>query len=442
MPDLEELRGFDPGLGWRMPPADEIRRLGDRRRRRRTALAIGGGVLAVALALGTPVLALHGDGARDLEPAPSPAPTPITRIPDGFPIATAFPGYEPDGDPVRLDTSTKSVGLSLCDIDPLPDDGVADRAQLHYTGGSGDETSRALLVYGDDDDAHRALIAVQSAAQDCADHPSGDGSVEVTRPLRLDLTAEESFAYSTEVTEPGGPSTEATVTELQRVGNALLVEWSRGPAGGRWSITTEASGLRRRSMTPLAAMCVFSVEPCSSGPTTRSDEIPEDFPLGAGLVYGAGESMTGPSATIVGVSFAEGCPTGGWPADTWPGLGASDRLAVRLDGAHHDLVRELVTFEDSSRAADTMTNLATAVAGCPGALRLDVGPADPHSLTFGVTDAAGGSIFRLVRVGHAVLATEQTGALTTGTLAGDVPPLADDDHLVTDEMCAFTNDGC
>ena len=131
------------------------------------------------------------------------------------------------------------------------------------------------------------------------------------------------------------------------------------------------------------------------------------------------------------------------------GAGATDRLAVRLQGIEYGVVRELVTFEDATRAADAVTALTAAVAACPTngtpvITKLDADTGYPSSLTFGFTytDGLGGALFQVVRVGHAVLATMETGEFGSDSLAAGVPTLTNDSRTLTDLMCEFTADGC
>jgi hypothetical protein len=448
MPDLDELTGFDPGLGAPMLPPSEVRRRGDRLRRRRTCLVAGGAALAVALAVGAPVLALSGGHDRDVQPAPSPGPSVawVTAVPDGFPLADGFPT------PSEVTTRQDPDLLPICGPWQME---FEDSAVVRYAGQSEDSAQRMLVLFKDANAARAQLALLRESTNHCAPVPGPPGSdVSLSAgPVPLDHVArqaEDTYAFAEQVRHDDGLVSDLTLVEVSRTGNALYFDSAYTSAGGDGVVASELVRLEQASQRPLMAMCVFSADPCSTtvgGPTAPvadTNEIPDGFALGTGFVTGPDEFVTGPSATINGVSFADACQ-----AQVWPGPGVTDRLAVRLQGVEHGVVRELVTFEDSSRAADAVTSLTSLVAECPTSgsrvitkLEPDTGHQDSLTFGFTYTDGLGGALFQVVRVGHAVLATVETGEFAGGSLAAGVPTLTTDNRQVTELMCEFTAEGC
>jgi len=93
---LDALRTPEPGLT--LPPADEVRRRGDRLRRRRRTWQVAGAAAAVAVVVGGGALLGAGDTTpRDL-PVTRPSTTPpiSTAVPSGLPITSGWP--DPGGD--------------------------------------------------------------------------------------------------------------------------------------------------------------------------------------------------------------------------------------------------------------------------------------------------------------------------------------------------------
>jgi hypothetical protein len=450
MPDLDELAGFDPGTAGPLLPPSEIRRRGDRRRRT-TTLAVAGAALAAAVAVGTPVALLAGGGAdRQVQPMPSPpAPTPspgwVTTVPADFPLTAGFPDQE----------ATPGSGLSndpnlapICDGAGVAD--FVDDRVVTYTGESEDRAVRVLALYPDDTAARAQLAQLRAAIAGCGPAPIADGTTAVYDTVPADLGTEESFAYSQQVRHDDGLVSDLTYVQVARTGNALYLESSYGAVGGDQAVVAESQRLLDNAAAPLQSMCLFAEHPCviegePASPSGTTDDIPDDFALGLGFQVGVDESVTGPSSTINGVSFADLCRT-----DAWPGTGGTDRLAVRLEGIEHSATRELVTYETAEQASAVVTGLSDAVAACSQNEdrrfeTLDADTGYPSSLTFGFTyrEGLGGALFQVVRVGRAVLATVETGEFGPDSLQNGVPTLTADNREITDLMrCSWTEDGC
>jgi hypothetical protein len=420
MPDLDELAGFDPGLGAPLLPASEIRRRGDRLRRRRTGLVAGGAAFMVALAVGTPVLAMHGAHGDDVQPAPRPAPAPapgrpvdwLTTVPPAFPLADGFP--TPSGSPPKPDPEL----IPTCRPWELQSE---DARVVSYAGESEGQAQRELVLFADAQQASAQMHALRDATTDCRATASG-GTPLVFAPVPIDQVegqADQSYAYAQQSDMGDALMSDLTLVVVTRTGNALYVDSSYGSAGGEAVIADELQRLQEASRVPLQAMCMFSATTCGS-----SLDIPGDLALGTGFVTGAGESVAGPSPTINGVSFSDTCLS-----EVWPGEGATDRLAVRLTAADHALVRELTSYASAEAAAETVASIAEICRGT-GIVPLDADTGYPDSDTFGVREGDAGRLFQVVRIGRTVLATESSGTLVSGSLEGDVAVFTDDNRAV------------
>ena len=465
--DLPELDAFAMDLTHTMLPASEIRRRGDRHRRRRTALVVGGGALAVALAVGAPVIALSGGGNnRGVGPVDTPSPSVtqdtedtedaggawVTAVPDDFPLTAGFPTPAREADHGELPTCG---GLSLAQF--------ADNRIVTYTGESEDTAQRMLVLFPDDDGAREMLAGLKQATSECAAVPvPGGGAETLVAPIPFDQvagSAEETYAFAEQVHHDDGLVSDLTLVEVARTGNALYVDSSYGAAGGDEVVAEQAARLLQRSTAPLQSLCLFAANPCvigSAAPApdggTDTGDIPDGFALETGLATDADTEVTGPDPDIDGVSFADLCQT-----QAWPGAGTTDRLAVRLTGIEYAVTRELVTYEDADAAASVVAALSDSFAACPESPSADGETANDRlfqsleadtgyesSLTFGFAyrQGVGGTLFQVVRVGRAVLATSASGDFFLSSLDSGVAGLTDDNRQVADLMCEFSAAGC
>jgi hypothetical protein len=454
MPDLDELAGFDPGTPTRMLPPSEVRRRGDRRRRT-TTLVVAGAALAAAVAVGTPVALLAGPADRGQvhpmpsPPVPTPAPGWVTTVPADFPLTAGFPDED----------ATPGSGLSADpNMAPVCDgagvEGFVDDRVVTYSGESEDRAVRVLALYPDGAAARAQLASLRTAINGCGPAPIADGTTAVYAPVPADLGTEESFAYTQQVRHDDGLLSDLTYVQVARTGNALYLESSYGAAGGDQVVAAEAERLLEGATAPLQEMCRFAEHPCqvegepAAGSSTEAgsaDDIPAEFPLDVGFGTGSDVSVTGPSSSADGVSFADLCQT-----DAWPGSGGTDRLAVRLEGIEYSVTRELVTYGSAQEASAVVTALSDAVAACPRDedrrfRTLEANTGYPSSVTFGFTyeQGLGGAVHQVVRVGRAVLATVETGEYAPESLAAGVQSLTGDNREITDLMrCSWTEAGC
>ena len=90
----------------------------------------------------------------------------------------------------------------------------------------------------------------------------------------LDLGTEDSVVVAQQVRADDGLLSQLTVTEFAQSGNALFVEQSYGSAGGRPDASSSRPSGSRSDPRPLAAMCVFSAEPCTISTGQGEDPAP------------------------------------------------------------------------------------------------------------------------------------------------------------------------
>ena len=262
MPDLSDLDRFDQGLPPMNPlPPSEVRRRGDRLRRRNTALAAGAGVLVAALAIGTPFVALGGDGGRgrDIQPAPSPTEPArgwITTIPGDFPLTSNF--ADEDAIPHRGLAGDSNLAPS-CSRDSL--DGFVDDLVVSYQREYENREVRILAVYPDADAAAAELVELRDAIDSCRPRAVQGASV-VWEPVDADLGTDETFAFAQQVHHADGLVSELGLYLLGRTGNAIYVDHSSGAAGGEQVVRDEVDRLTQNSAEPLERMCVFSIAGC------------------------------------------------------------------------------------------------------------------------------------------------------------------------------------
>lgn len=460
--DFPELEGFSMDLSQPMLPPSEVRRRGDRQRRRRTAAVAGGGVLAVALAIGAPVLATSGGDERGIQPAPSPTGTRtpdaatdwVTTVPAEFPLAAGFP--TPYDAPERPDGSelTPTCG-------PWFSGDLADQAVLTYTGESEDRGQRWLILFADEDDARASLQQARDSVAACpadgVSGPPGSGTAQVYDEVDVDLGTDESFAWTQRVRHDDGLLSDLTLVQVARTGNALYVDSSYGSAADDDTVAFQSEHLQERSTAPLQSMCLFAEHPCSIESEAATDPatdaaadppagsaIPDDFALDQGMTADSETTVDGPGRDVDGVSFEDLCQTG-----AWPGAGTADRLAVHETGIEYGRTRELVTYGSADEAVAAMTALSAAVDGCPESedrlfQSFDADTGYESSLTFGFTyrEGIGGTLFQVVRVGRAILATSASGDFLADSLGSGVPGETADNAEITALMCTWTEAGC
>jgi hypothetical protein len=263
VPDLDDLDHFDQGLP-RMDllPPSEIRRRGNRLRHRRTALVAGGAVLAAAVAIGTPVLALSGDGGghgRGVDPPLATQPTPVTwvtTIPDDFPLTDGF--ADPTATPNDQLAEDGNLTVS-CGPDGFA--GYTDNEVVAHQGDSEDREVRILTVYADEAAAEAQLAVIRGAVDGCGPFPVKGGN-RTWQSVDADLGTEETFAFAEQVEHRDGLVSDLSTFLLGRTGNAIYVDSSYGAAGGDDVLAAEVARLTEASAGPVAALCAFAADGC------------------------------------------------------------------------------------------------------------------------------------------------------------------------------------
>jgi hypothetical protein len=464
---FEPLDNFPEGLHVNALPASEVRRRGDRMRRRNTALATVGGVVAAAVFIGVPVALMSGDDKDTVDPAP-PIPSVtedaqpgwLTEIPEEFPLADGFPETNgSDGSPTEVLDDPQYDGIGACQTGAIPSDQV-DTAGIVFTGESEDRSSRTLVLLADDAAAAAYLEEVRELIRQCPTTPMDNGEdIYESALVDLDLGTEDSVVVAQQVRGDDGLLSQLTVTEFARTGNAIYVEQSYGSAAGPQVIGFETERLRERSARPLAAMCVFSADPCSmtevspdpdtsSAPVESSTAaIPADFPLAQGMDDSADSDVEGPGPDVEAGPVVDVCGT-----DVWAPSGIVQRLAARETGIEYLETRELTTFISSDEPADSLTQVRDAVSACASiegesygyTTKVLAGPDGYDSFTWGyfADESLDGGVFQLTRVGSAVLVLYAAGEMSESSLQPTADNLTETTLSLAPQMCLFTEDGC
>ncbi|MBZ5740186.1 hypothetical protein [Nocardioides mangrovi] len=466
---IDELSNFDPGPTMTPLPASEVRRRGTRLRRRNTALTAIAAAAAVTV-VAVPVAALAGhDSSSTPQPAP-PVHSWVQQIPDGFDV-TAVPA----GSPVRFDARDDSVvdDFTLCgrpafstrSDDPV---GPATETAGATAGEAGTDGSdgRTLAVYADDTTADRALAALREGVTAC---PRDTGSTPyLWGAVEAPAVADGSLVISQQVRQSGYTG-DLTLTEVVRVGNALLLASTHTDAGGDQAIQETLPALTALSQPVVDQMCVFSATGCSTAsnavdpsPTGEvTTAIAADFPLLDGLPTTAATKdfgRYGPKTDKDPMSFMT-CEN-----DVANGFGgAVERLGGGWTDPAEARVRQLSTFASAAGASAYLRQVE------------EVGTCQPQDTGSGVTEihsgagsdlslgdeafievrwyrhngnpAPGFQVTELVRVGNAVLAQTRTAdgyddnvtsAYLEQIITESDQSLAD----VVDSMCVYAEGGC
>jgi hypothetical protein len=188
----------------------------------------------------------------------------------------------------------------------------------------------------------------------------------------------------------------------------------------------------------------------------RGAGIPDDFPLGLGLVADGDTSVTPPRRDARGVDLQARCWDHAWPGAT------VDRLVVEQVGPELGVTRELVLYPDVATARAVVQRVSARAQQCrllPATSRgpaLHVTPYDdvdsgtaqvsaqmPASFSETPADGQpGGALFELTRVGRAVLAVEDSGEWTRDSAVKGIRVLRRADRDVVARLCVFSKGGC
>jgi hypothetical protein len=463
---FEPLDNFPEGLHVNALPASEVRRRGDRMRRRNTAVATVGGVVAAAVFIGVPVALMSGNDSDTVDPAP-PAPTRtddpapseswITEIPEDFPVTE---GMTDEGEPTEGDLDA----IALCDTSYPTSRGTADSVTYFYSGDGESSATRVFQLWPDDAAAYRSIDQLEEAVQDCPQQPTAGGdSVFETRLVDFDTGGDASLTFVRQVVGDDGLVSQLDTVEVTQVGNAVLVDWSYGAAGGDQAIDIATRILAERSATTRAAMCVFSADPCAGGepvatpegagdgdPTAQGTDttaIPDDFPLVQGMDDGGDSDVEGPGPGVEGARVVDLCGT-----EVFAPSGMVARQAARETGIEYLETREVMTFISADEPAEALTQVREAVSGCARIAgefydwtpRLLEGPPGFDSVTWGffADETLDGGVFQITRVGSAVLVLYAAGEMSEPSLQPTADSLTETTLALAPEMCLWTEGGC
>jgi hypothetical protein len=395
--------------------------------------------------------AVASGGSSADDSAPATAAGPGTLIPDDFPLSAGMGGPQ-DTIPTER-TGTGLRDLALCGTSPLRGLGIRDRMVADNSGGESANT-RELVLLGNPDATRLVAEAFADLASDC-DKPDARGGTETTTEVVASpFRPEPATTLVQTYTFDGEPGTGVTVVHVVPVGAALLVTSTYG----QWT-RDEAQQAVDQTVDPLretvAALEMFDdgttpTEEPSDQPTAGPPpgvSIPEDFPLGAGMVEDGGDfDVTGPSSDDEGLGSVEMCGR-----EVWPSAGSADgvaRLATTALGPEYADRRELLVHGDAEQAVEAMAAVRSAAAECRTSgnqvwtvLDRETGY---DTVTVGLTysDGLGASVFQVTRVGSARLMVQTYGEGTLASLDADADLVTATTEKIVPAMCVFTKTGC
>ncbi|MBB6628862.1 hypothetical protein H5V45_16155 [Nocardioides sp. KIGAM211] len=490
---IQDLEHFNEGMDVNPLPASEVRRRGNRLRRRNNALATVGGLAAVAI-IAVP-LALSASGqdssAPDVGPAtssPSATPSPDAgptwrqRIPDGFPLAEGFPATNgSDGSAVTVTSPTDVEVFPPClgsGDQRTPPARTVDRASVTYVGESEDRREGVLAVYADQDAASAALQQLETDVARCPSQ-RGQNATYLFDALPSDL-GEESFAWTVRVRQGGELSSELTVVQNVRVGNAIYALSYYGAGGANQDVIDFTQRLMTTDSAPtVSSLCVFAAEPCdlpsssvgpeeTAGATGTVDgtgtgsgdaaAIPADFPILDGYPDDAssegGEYGIESASTDAPPLAFEAC------GKQAPALTGVERLSAGWTNPEDFRHRQLTRFADVAAADAWIDAVLQVYRDCPTESTSDgytsvrtvldgrQGDRSASAITGYELDgspAPGLDVVTIVRVGPTVLVATTYGegmAATDQDLADQAASDADAVATLVAAMCRWGDQGC
>jgi len=282
-------------------PASEVRRRGDRRRRTRHA-ALGVAGLAAAIAVAVPITLGNGSADRSVAPSTNTPSAAVTTIPAGFPLTAGMPRRDGvSNQPLTAGPLTseeeKACGQVVWSAQrPIP---TVGGATVTYRDGSEGGQSRSLALYADEEQAGRALRAIDLALSTCGtDQAAGTSFEQVTTPT---ATGSAEVWVVRWIDDKGHPTGEGMISSATRVGNALLLHSETFGSAGDDSVVQYEAGRIAHSTTPvIASMCVFSANGCATTQDSTTPTTPASDVLGP----------TGYDRLRIGMSYADALATG------------------------------------------------------------------------------------------------------------------------------------
>jgi hypothetical protein len=280
-------------------PAAEVRRRGDRRRIRQQA-AIGVAGLAAVAAIAVPMALTHGSTDRStpsIATGPTPSPAAVTMVPANFPLTAGMPhAHTLETLPLTTDEETACGTVVWGATRPIP---TVDGATVSYHDASEGGETRSIALYALPERAASALRTIESTLASCGS--VDDGSGKVTR-LRSATAADPTDVWVIRWTDENGQYTgEGMISSATVVGNALLLDSATFMSAGDDAIVQqEAARVTGRSAAVVAAMCVFSAQPCDQASTAPSSSSDASTVLGP----------TGYGRLRIGMTYDEALATG------------------------------------------------------------------------------------------------------------------------------------
>ena len=228
------------------PPAEDVRRRGDRLRRRRAARAVLGAAVAAAIVVAGASLAL-GDRASDSAPRPAETPAPESVIPPELDLADGLPRSS-------VDTSGTAPKLLVCGKDPSLER-LAVATEKAGDVRHGDFDVRDLYVYPDADTANTVALKLAARFLSCPRFTDDQGRDWTTEVRRTDHRY-QGWVATRFVEVPGPNASPAEAIQVTRVGSFLLVLRQQEIHGvtpdsmTRWA-TNQVTWLLRRQLCLL-----------------------------------------------------------------------------------------------------------------------------------------------------------------------------------------------
>lgn len=174
--------------------------------------------------------------------------------------------------------------------------------------------------------------------------------------------------------------------------------------------------------------------------------LPDDFDLTVGMPGNDSGEPVEAGRKAPGLE-----PAGFCGFDVWADDETLDRLAVSASGPEYGEVRELRLYPDLASASDAVQRFGDMADLCPTEVvggttwttEVAASPFGPAAIdatrTYG--DGAGGTLWQLVRIGNAVLATEASAEYGADLTA----PLAEHTQAITpvvDQLCGLLGEAC
>lgn len=363
----QQLRAL-AGVGSRSASAlrvEEVRARGSRRRQRRVAVVAG---LAAAAVVAASTVAVGVGNTAQVAPA-TPGPLPpggwLQEIPDDF-VIDADPPPDDAGAMTRGPVEDLGVvdtticGEQALDGSPEPVDQLGFRTALQW---------RGLTIYADDTAARAALTQFVERADACPSDTSTGPTGDVTASAWKVRSGRAASTTIAQTFADGG----VVWYHLVLRGNGLAVVRTgtllSQKATVSWAVARAELHGRAASIRLIGAMCVFTVEGCTSEQTPEPPPseprevidgvvIPDDFALDVALEDQGDGVLQGPQPGSSPVDLTI-CDQSVFPAGD-----PSDQLGLRFTGPEWGDLRSLTTYADEATALRALDRITRAAGAC------------------------------------------------------------------------------